>query len=245
MLWKVPGCLHTHCMQGLNGDWLGIDLGLDACQPWPSSMQLLSPFAYQYEYGSQWNGGPPTDFSVDTSGAAIQPAADSADWNNLLIVKGFEIPLVPATGGTFSHTFQILPEDSTPAPSLSGSLDDLTISLSDPIGTNLTINLEDAFPVQGRDCCPSFAAAWKTNTSSVSPLPSWLLLTYSLLEQAPATEGSLAALDMSLALQMVSNPGVQAVGNHTIVLTATSNDEPHIQVSQSFVLEVSSGGVGP
>ena len=201
-------------------------------------MQLASPYAYA---ASDWYpryGGPPTDFSADASNAGVQPSPDSEAWTNLLNVNDMTFPLVPNTNGIFSHNFNILPQngyqviDDVP-------LDDLELSLSDPLGTNLSINAEEAFPSQSRNCCSTFTAAWRDDDASTLALPRWLSLIYGLVpDEAPAFETDQPFWNSALTLQLASYPGVQAVGNYTIDVTATSADEVPTTTTKSFTLRV-------
>ena len=86
--------------QGANGDYVAIDLGFAACQPWPNTLQLASPIGYM---------NMPTDFQADASGLARLPPVDSMDWQNLLTVRDFQ-PLLPSyldRDYYVNHTFAI------------------------------------------------------------------------------------------------------------------------------------------
>ena len=231
-----------------------MDLGLDECQPWPSHLQLAAPYAYRNYNSYPYSGGPPTDFTIDTSGAGVQPAPSSPDWQNLVTVKAFRPPLT-GQSGHISHVFQILPQDGSLVPATS-PLQNLSIALSDPVGTSLAMNVAETFPLQTRTCCPTFTAAVQSQSGSTSPLPNWLSLTTNLVQTAAASTTSPnpyyyynyyfytsgPALDVGLALQMNSQPGPQAVGNFTIILTSTSVDQPPLVIAESFTLRVSSPG---
>ncbi|KAK9836420.1 hypothetical protein WJX74_000101 [Apatococcus lobatus] len=213
------------------------------------TMQLTSPYAYDGKNlvsNSYVNyGGPPTDFSADASGMGVQPSIDSTIWKNLLVVKGFTPPLVRGTSGVFSHAFHILPQDGSPS-SEGNPLQDLSVSLNDPIGTNLSIDVGDAFPPQ-RTCCPTFTASIRAADGTVRALPPWLSLTYSIMPDAtPPFEDyqpPQPAVDTVVALKLTSYPGNQAVGSYTILITASSAEQPPRQTTKSFTLKVL--GAGP
>ena len=214
-----------------------MDLGLDGCQPWPVTLQLTSPYAYGGVNIWPNYGGPPTDFTGDASGIGVQPSVDSSGWRNLLTVKSFTPPLFYGTNGIFSHSFQILPQDDSPT--LQGSpLEDLQLSLSDSIGTNLSINVEAAFPLQ-RTCCPTFTAKVRARNATIEALPSWLSLTYGFVPNVmPIFEDVQSVLDVGVALKLTGYPGVDAVGSYTILITATSADQPPVQTTKSLTLMV-------
>lgn len=202
-------------------------------------MRLSAPYSYG---GSSWPsyGGPPTDFTADASGDGLQPAPDSSAWSNLLTVKSFKPPLVRGTNGIFSHVFEILPQSGYPT-SQGPSLDDLEISLNDQPGTRLFLNVEEAFPPQSRSCCPRFTAALRATNGTVEPLPTWLSLANGFIPDAiPIIDSfqSLVSVDVAPTLELASYPGVQAVGNYTILITATTADQPPTQTTQSFTLRV-------
>ncbi|KAK9836827.1 hypothetical protein WJX74_009057 [Apatococcus lobatus] len=237
-------------LQGVNGDFLAVDLGHDKCQPWPLIVQLTAPYAYGGPNMWPNHGGPPTDFSVDASSAGLQPLPDDSAWSNLLDVKSFEPPLEQGTHGIFSHKFQILPQDGLPR-SPGASLQDLNISLSDAVGTNLSINVEDAFPAQNRSCCSTFTAEMETN-GTIGALPSWLALTYGFVPDAMSNFNLSSTdsysyippfLDVGLNLTLASYPGVQAVGSYLLNITAASADQPPVQTSKILTLQVL--GAGP
>ena len=206
-------------------------------------MQLTAPYSQQWPYF----GGPPTEFSADASGAGLQPAPDSSAWSNLLSVQKLNPPLWHGAYGVFSHMFLIVPADGIQA-SGGASLADLEISLDDPIGTNLSINVEDAFLAQSRNCCSSFIAEVKAADGTTGALPSWLSLTYGFVPDAEPIfntseifdqYGEQSFLDVGLSLGLASYPGTQAVGSYLVLITAISADQSPLRTTKSFTLKVS------
>ena len=205
-------------------------------------MRLTAPYAHG-SGGWPNSGGPPTDFTADASGDGLQPAPDSSAWSNLLAVTSFKPPLVQGPYAIFSHVFQILPQNGNSA-SQGLSLNDLEFTLNDQPGTSLSLNVEDAFPVQSRSCCPTFTAALRATDGTVEPLPAWLSLAYGFVPDAiPILDSyqSLVTLDVGATLKLASYPGVQAVGNYTILVTATSADQPPAETTKNFTLRVRDG----
>ena len=218
-------------------------------------MQLTAPYAFAAFHQRPSYGGPPTDFSADASGAGVQPTPTSSAWSNLILVENFTLPLWQGAHGVFSHMFQILPEDGSQT--FAGApLPDLEISLNDPIGTNLSINVEDAFLAQSRNCCSTFTAEIKASDGTARALPNWLSLTYGFVPDAvPVFDmsdirhddyidvsdqyNSRTILDVGLSLELTSYPGTQAVGSYTILITAISADQSRLRTTKSFTLKVS------
>lgn len=171
--------------QGFQGDFVAVDLGYAGCQPWPEALLLTSPISAC---------GMPTDFSSDLSGAAIQPAVDSADWMNLITVQNYK-PQLPSSFwcisnpfnrcGVLTHNFPIQPKSALGtirAPTAVNLLDqNPSFAVSVDINTDqlLFLDVEKWFHQHSQACCLNISALIPTEDGLVQ-LPPWLSLLWQL-----------------------------------------------------------------
>ncbi|KAK9822773.1 hypothetical protein WJX74_007372 [Apatococcus lobatus] len=208
---------------GYQGDFITVDLGHDGCQPWPAALSMTSAIAVV---------GMPTDFTSDASGAAVQPAVDSQDWTNLITVHDFK-PGFQSLGcnwvdhcGDLIHKFPILPAASTvKAPEVKVPMDK---SLAYNVSVDITsdnlfpLDIENWFQQNSRACCLKISAVLFIDNGT-QPLPQWLSLYYNLTRAASGPQ-----LTAGYSLKVYAQPGVAAVGQHTIRILASDESMPDL-----------------
>ena len=218
-------------LQGSSGAYIAVDLGFQGCQSWPDTIQVSSPVFRNTNLF-------PVGFTADAAGSGLQPQQNSSEWSNLLIVNGFR-PSVPAVCqndpyacGSLNQTFQILANGTEPAPpavELSSAQQGLLayeVSMGITQDALFATDMDTWFKSNSRNGCLSLSAELQLGSAdSTQSLPSWLVLEWSL--EAPdyspiqLTYQQAPQLIAQHWLRVKAQPGVAAVGNHTIVITAT------------------------
>ena len=221
-------------LQGYQGDFVSVDLGHNGCRPWPAALSVTSPIAAS---------GMPSDFSSDASGAAVQPAADSPSWTNLITVRDFK-PSSQSLGcngwdrcGVLAYNFLILPAGSTvKAPEVETAINDLlayNVSVDITSDATFPLNASKWFTQYSRACCLNISAMLSTD-NGLQQLPPWLSFNYDLTQQSwPIAKDWLPALTAEYMLKIHARPGVAAVGNHTVRILAADESLPNL--SAAFV----------
>ena len=227
-------------IQGYQGDFVTVDVGHDGCQPWPAELSVTSPISVL---------GMPTDFTSDASGAAVQPSVDYSKWANLITVTGFKPSFQPlgCTNwidhcGNLAHTFPIIPAGSTvKAPEAMAPMNDLlayTVSVDMTSDKIFQLDTEKWFRQNSRVCCLKISAMLSTDNGD-QPLPPWLSLYYNLTHAPSGLE-----MMARYTLKVYAQPGVAAVGNHTIRILANDESLPDLPAA-SVDLHLLVIGKGP
>ena len=223
------------------GDYVAVDLGYAGCQPWPGQLQLTSPLP-----NGIINGCMPTAFTADASANALQPGYDSSDWANLLTVQNFHPVIVSSRwDGIFYHTFAIQPEGSQDGPP-TGTLPvdkQLSFEVSVDITSDviLPLDIDDWFEGHSRICCLNISAVIASDTG-FQQLPPWLSLWYNLTQPTSGQQ-----LFAQHALKVSAQPGVAAIGNHTLRVFVADQNLPNQpdQPAASIDLQLCIVGEGP
>ena len=182
----------------------------------------------------------PTAFTADASANALQPGYNSSDWANLLTVQNYHPVIVSSRwDGIFYHTFAIQPEGSQDGPPTAMLPVDKQLSFEVSVDITsdviLPLDIDDWFEGHSRICCLNISAVIASDTG-FQQLPPWLSLWYNLTQPTSGPQ-----MFAQHALKVSAQPGVGAIGNHTIRVIAADLTPP----AASFDLQVSIMGKGP
>lgn len=183
--------------------------------------------------------GPPTDFTSDASGAALQPSTTSTAWQTLLRVQ-HSFPSMPTSGyacnrdeyygpcGIIHQAYALSPQPATPSgPIIIANPDELpdlviTIGAKDP--TILALPLNDWFEQQSGSCCLGFTAFALDPANHTIPLPSWLSFSHNVTNSTASPPDALIPdLIEQYTLRAKARLRQDVVGDYTIRILATDS----------------------
>lgn len=188
-------------LQGGKGDYVSLDLGYLGCRAQVTSLQIALPIGLD---------GTSCNLSADASGAALQPAPASADWQNLLVTNLH--PRIPDTlacaadnrtlCGILNYTFPIRPFPASllAAPTASGLIPNVTVNIEEQ--RTVQIDVSTLWTTYSRTYRPDIQINLLDSTTAAAPESAGVLLAPQRAQPADsAPSGSAPSVQLFLHAQ--------------------------------------------